>query len=297
MPVLTSLTQPQAMDADSFQGTAPAGGTAVRLQTAEPRGQADTAPGYDPRLIEIEHFDFFYGPQQVLFDVNLTIPERHVTALIGPSGCGKTTLLRSLNRMNDLIEGAHHRGDIRIRGRSIFDPHLEVIALRKRIGMVFQKSNPFPKSIFENVVYPLRVAGVRQRAVLEEVAERSLRAAALWDEVKDRLHSSALGLSGGQQQRLCIARAIANQPEILLMDEPCSALDPVATARIEELILELKRQFTIVIVTHNMQQAARISDFTAFFYLGRLEEAGPTHKIFTSPKSKRTEDYVTGRFG
>ncbi|MGA4644892.1 phosphate ABC transporter ATP-binding protein PstB [Limisphaera sp. 4302-co] len=253
--------------------------------------------GADPRLIQIEHYDFFYGDHQVLHDIQLDIPERRVTALIGPSGCGKTTLLRSINRMNDLVEGARHRGDIRIRGESIFHPHLEVIALRKRIGMVFQKSNPFPKSIFENVVYPLRVAGVRQRSVLEETAERCLRAAALWDEVKDRLHTSALGLSGGQQQRLCIARAIANEPEILLMDEPCSALDPVATARIEELILELKQRYTIVIVTHNMQQAARISDFTAFFYLGRLVESGPTQRIFTSPKHKQTEDYVTGRFG
>jgi len=260
-----------------------------------PAGTA--ADGSDPHLIQIENYDFFYGTHQALHGVNLDIPERRVTALIGPSGCGKTTLLRSINRMNDLIDGAHHRGDIRIRGQSIFDPHLEVIALRKRIGMVFQKSNPFPKSIFENVVYPLRVAGVRQRSVLEETAERCLRAAALWDEVKDRLHSSALGLSGGQQQRLCIARAIANEPEILLMDEPCSALDPVATARIEELILELRQRYTIVIVTHNMQQAARISDFTAFFYLGRLIEWGPTERIFTSPKHKQTEDYVTGRFG
>jgi phosphate transport system ATP-binding protein len=248
-------------------------------------------------LIEIADFDFFYGTHQVLHGVNLAIPEKRITALIGPSGCGKTTLLRSLNRMNDLIEGAWHRGDIRLRGASIFDPHLDVIALRKRIGMVFQKSNPFPKSIYENVVYSLRVAGVRNRARLDETVERSLRAAALWDEVKDRLHASALGLSGGQQQRLCIARAIANQPEILLMDEPCSALDPVATARIEELILELKKEFTIVIVTHNMQQAARVSDFTAFFYLGALVEFDTTSNIFTCPKQKRTEDYVTGRFG
>jgi phosphate transport system ATP-binding protein len=298
MNLLTLSPYRHAMDQDPPQVTdRPAATPAVRMHPAADTAAAASTGSPDPRLIEIEHFDFFYGPQQVLFDVNLQIPERHVTALIGPSGCGKTTLLRSINRMNDLIEGTYHRGDIKIRGRSIFDPHLEVIALRKRIGMVFQKSNPFPKSIFENVVYPLRVAGVRQRALLEEVAERSLRAAALWDEVKDRLHTSALGLSGGQQQRLCIARAIANQPEILLMDEPCSALDPVATARIEELILELKRQFTIVIVTHNMQQAARISDFTAFFYLGRLVETGPTQKIFTCPKHKQTEDYVTGRFG
>ena len=251
----------------------------------------------NPSIIKIEAFDFFYGPVQVLHGVNLDIPERHVTALIGPSGCGKTTLLRSLNRMNDLIDGIRHHGDIRIRGESIYHPHLEVIALRKRIGMVFQKSNPFPKSIYENVVYSLRVAGVKNRAELDLAAERSLEAAALWDEVKDRLESSALSLSGGQQQRLCIARAIANQPEILLMDEPCSALDPLATARIEDLILDLKKQFTIVIVTHNMQQAARISDLTAFFYLGKLIEFDQTRKIFTNPVQKQTEDYVTGRFG
>jgi phosphate transport system ATP-binding protein len=266
------------------------------------RAGADTLPESQPdatnrRFIEIEAFDFFYGPVKVLHNVNLDISERHVTALIGPSGCGKTTLLRNLNRMNDLIDGVRHEGDIRIRGESIYHPHLEVIALRKRIGMVFQKSNPFPKSIYENVVYSLRVAGVNSRAELDLAAERSLRAAALWDEVKDRLDTSALSLSGGQQQRLCIARAIANQPEILLMDEPCSALDPVATARIEDLILDLKKEFTIVIVTHNMQQAARISDFTAFFYLGQLIEYDQTRKIFTSPVQKQTEDYVTGRFG
>ena len=264
--------------------------------------QADTRPksrpeDFNPRFIEIEAFDFFYGPVQVLHAVNLDIPERHVTALIGPSGCGKTTLLRNLNRMNDLIDGVRHRGDIRIRGESIYHPHIEVIALRKRIGMVFQKSNPFPKSVYENVVYSLRVAGVKNRAELELAAERSLRAAALWDEVKDRLNTSALSLSGGQQQRLCIARAIANQPEILLMDEPCSALDPIATARIEDLILDLKKEFTIVIVTHNMQQAARISDYTSFFYLGQLIESNHTPTIFTNPAQKQTEDYVTGRFG
>jgi phosphate transport system ATP-binding protein len=264
------------------------------------RADDHTAPrpeGFDPRFLQIEAFDFFYGAAQVLHGVNLDIPERHVTALIGPSGCGKTTLLRNFNRMNDLVDGAFHRGDIRIRGASIYHPHLEVIALRKRIGMVFQKSNPFPKSIYENVVYSLRVSGVKDRAELDLAAERSLQAAALWDEVKDRLNTSALSLSGGQQQRLCIARAIANQPEILLMDEPCSALDPIATARIEDLILDLKKEFTIVIVTHNMQQAARISDHTAFFYLGRLIEYDQTRIIFTNPVQKQTEDYVTGRFG
>jgi len=270
---------------------------ALRLNTTAAGLTAPPEGSFNPRLIEIQNFDFFYGTNQVLHGINLDIAERHVTALIGPSGCGKTTLLRNLNRMNDLVDGIHHRGDIKIRGSSIYHPHLEVIALRKRIGMVFQKSNPFPKSIYENVIYSLRVAGVRDRARLDETVERSLQAAALWDEVKDRLHTSALALSGGQQQRLCIARAIANQPEILLMDEPCSALDPVATAKIEELILDLKQQFTIVIVTHNMQQAARISDHTAFFYLGQLVEFGPTNRIFTSPAKKQTEDYVTGRFG
>jgi phosphate transport system ATP-binding protein len=268
----------------------------MRLATAAPA--APLAQGsFEPRLIRIESFDFFYGAAQVLHDINLDVPERHVTAFIGPSGCGKTTLLRSLNRMNDLIDGIRHRGDIKIRGESVYHPHLEVIGLRKRIGMVFQKSNPFPKTIYENVIYSLRVAGVKHRARLDETVERSLKAAALWDEVKDRLHTSALGLSGGQQQRLCIARAVANRPEILLMDEPCSALDPLATARIEDLILDLKKDFTIVIVTHNMQQAARISDHTAFFYLGKLIEYDATTRIFTNPAHKQTEDYVTGRFG
>ena len=251
----------------------------------------------DQRMIQIVKFNFFYGPTQVLFDLNFDIPEKRVTALIGPSGCGKTTLLRNLNRMNDLIDGIRHNGEIRIKGQNIYDPHLEVIALRKRIGMVFQKSNPFPKSIYENVIYSLRVAGRINKQELDRVVEDSLKGAALWDEVKDRLHQSALGLSGGQMQRLCIARAIANRPEILLMDEPCSALDPVATSKIEELIQDLKKEFTIVIVTHNMQQAARISDFTAFFYLGRMVEYDTTEKIFTNPSQRQTEDYVTGRFG
>jgi phosphate transport system ATP-binding protein len=251
----------------------------------------------DQKLIEIIKFNFFYGATQVLFDLNFEISEKRVTALIGPSGCGKTTLLRNLNRMNDLIDGIRHNGEIRIKGQNIYDPHLEVIALRKRIGMVFQKSNPFPKSIYENVVYSLRVAGRNSKQELDRVVEESLKGAALWEEVKDRLHESALGLSGGQMQRLCIARAIANRPEILLMDEPCSALDPVATSKIEELIQDLKKEFTIVIVTHNMQQAARISDFTAFFYLGRMVEYDTTEKIFTNPSQRQTEDYVTGRFG
>jgi phosphate transport system ATP-binding protein len=249
-------------------------------------------------FIQVRDFNFFYNQtHQVLFDLNLDIPERKVTAFIGPSGCGKSTLLRNINRMNDLVDGVRHQGDILIDDRSIFDPMIEVISLRKRIGMVFQKSNPFPKSIYENVVYALRVAGRNNRSELDEVVEKSLKAAALWKEVKDRLHESALGLSGGQMQRLCIARAIANKPEILLMDEPCSALDPIATGKIEELIHELKKQFTIVIVTHNMQQAARVSDKTAFFYLGRLIEYDRTEVLFMNPKNEQTEAYVSGRFG
>jgi phosphate transport system ATP-binding protein len=247
-------------------------------------------------FIEVDHFNFHYGPKQALFDVHMQIPENRVTAFIGPSGCGKSTLLRNLNRMNDLIDGVHHEGDIRIGGRSLYDPTVEVISLRKRVGMVFQKYNPFAKSIYENVIFSLRVAGRSKKSELDETVERALRASALWDEVKDRLHDSAFGLSGGQQQRLCIARAIANQPEILLMDEPCAALDPLATLRIEELILELKSQFTIVIVTHNMEQATRCSDRTAFLYMGRLIEYGETMQIFENPKHAETEAYITGRF-
>jgi len=247
--------------------------------------------------IQVKGYHFYYGDNQVLFDVNFEMPERQVTAIIGPSGCGKSTLLRNINRMNELIDGVRHTGDILIKGQSVYDPALEVTEIRKRIGMVFQKSNPFPKSIYENIIYSLRMAGEKKKSVLDEAVETGLKAAALWDEVKDRLEDSALSLSGGQMQRLCIARAIANQPEILLMDEPCSALDPIATAKIEELIYELKKDFTIVIVTHNMQQAARISDWTAFFYLGKLIEFNNTKKIFVNPDQKQTEDYVTGRFG
>jgi phosphate transport system ATP-binding protein len=247
--------------------------------------------------ISIRHYDFFYGSHQVLFDISMEIPAKQVTALIGPSGCGKSTLLRNLNRMNDLVDGIKHRGDIFINGKTIYDPRLEVISLRKRIGMVFQKSNPFPKSIYENVVYGLRVSGGRSKAELDEACERALKASALWDEVKDRLSESALGLSGGQMQRLCIARAIAVRPDVLLMDEPCSALDPIATGKIEELILALKKDYTVVIVTHNMHQASRVSDRTAFFYLGKLIEYDKTVTIFTNPAQKQTEDYITGRFG
>ena len=249
-------------------------------------------------MIDIQDLDFAYGNHQVLFNVNLEIPERAVTAFIGPSGCGKTTLLRCLNRMNDLIDSARiTRGALSINAVNINAPDLDVVDLRRRVGMVFQKSNPFPKSIYDNVAYGLRIAGVTKRSLIDDAVEKSLRAAALWDEVKDRLVKNALGLSGDQQQRLCIARALAVEPEIVLMDEPCSALDPIATAKIEELIHQLKTQYTMVIVTHNMQQAGRCSDHTAFFYLGRLIEFGSTAKIFSNPSERQTEDYITGRFG
>jgi len=249
-------------------------------------------------MIDVRDVDFCYGSNQVLFNVSLDIPAQAVTAFIGPSGCGKTTLLRCINRMNDLIEGARiTRGAIRLGGVDINSPEVDVVDLRRRVGMVFQKSNPFPKSIYENISYGLRIAGVTKRSQIDAAVEKSLRGAALWDEVKDRLDTNALGLSGGQQQRLCIARALAVEPDVVLMDEPCSALDPIATAKIEELIQDLKKQYTIVIVTHNMQQAGRVSDYTGFFYLGKLVEVGPTTKIFTNPSEKRTEDYITGRFG
>ncbi|MFH2000009.1 MAG: phosphate ABC transporter ATP-binding protein PstB [Planctomycetota bacterium] len=248
-------------------------------------------------VLDIERFSLWYGEKQALFNISMPVPEGKVTALIGPSGCGKSTLIRSVNRINDLIENLRIQGVMRLKGDSIYDPMQDVIELRKRMGMVFQKPNPFPMSIFENVIYPLRIDGVRKKNLLEEVCEKSLRGAALWDEVKDRLFDNALGLSGGQQQRLCIARAIAAEPEMLLMDEPCSALDPIATGKIEELIYELKGSYTILIVTHNMQQASRTSDFTAFLYLGRLIEYGTTLDIFNKPALKETEDYITGRFG
>jgi phosphate transport system ATP-binding protein len=249
-------------------------------------------------IIEIENVDFCYGTSKALHGITLNIKEREVTAFIGPSGCGKSTLLRCLNRMNDLVDGARvTAGRIKIDGVNINDSRVDVIELRKRVGMVFQKSNPFPKSIYDNITYGLRIQGEKQKARLDEIVERSLRGAALWEEVKDRLHQSALGLSGGQQQRLCIARAVAVEPEIILMDEPCSALDPIATAKVEELIHELKKQFTIVIVTHNMQQAARCSDRTAFFYLGKLIEYAETRTIFMNPGNPQTEAYVSGRFG
>lgn len=247
--------------------------------------------------LEIQHFSLWYGLKQALHDISMPIPRGEVTALVGPSGCGKSTLLRSVNRMNDLIDGISISGEILLGGESIFAPGVDVIELRKRMGMVFQKPNPFPMSIFENVVYPLRIDGQRDKRVLSQVCEQSLRGSALWDEVKDRLNESGLGLSGGQQQRLCIARAIASDPEVLLLDEPCSALDPLATGKIEDLIDNLRGRYTVLIVTHNMQQASRISDYTAFMYLGRLIEFGRTLQIFTKPYLQETEDYVTGRFG
>ena len=253
--------------------------------------------GEQGEVIQIRDFNLWYGAAQALFDNNFSVERGLVTALIGPSGCGKSTLLRCFNRMNDLIDNLHIAGQIEFDGYDIYAPRIDVIALRKRMGMVFQKPNPFPMSIYENVIYPLRVDGVRSKAVLDETCERALKAAALWEEAKDRLDASALGLSGGQQQRLCIARAIAGDPEVLLMDEPCSALDPIATAKIEELIDELRGRYTVIIVTHNMHQAVRVSDNTAFMYLGRLIEYGDTDAVFQNPQRARTQDYVTGRFG
>jgi phosphate transport system ATP-binding protein len=276
----------------------------TRHRDAGTEGREHSAYGGTPKVhpmahpaVEVRKLDLFYGSHHALHGIDLTIAEKEVTAFIGPSGCGKSTLLRCINRMNDLVDNCRIEGSIRIHGREIYAPRVDVISLRKRIGMVFQKANPFPKSIFENVVYSLRLDGIRKKSVLEAAAEKSLSGAGLWEEVKDRLHGSALALSGGQQQRLCIARAIAAEPEVLLMDEPCSALDPIATHKIEELMGTLRKQVTIVIVTHNMHQAARVADTTAFFYLGKLVEAGPTDRLFSSPVHKQTEDYVTGRFG
>jgi phosphate transport system ATP-binding protein len=261
--------------------------TVITQKTAEPSKNTFT----------VENVSFYYGDKRALTAINLEIAERKATAFIGPSGCGKTTLLRCLNRMNDLILNTRVEGEIKLDGKNIYDPSMDVINLRRRVGMIFQKWNPFPKSIYENIVYGLRIVGINNRSYLDETVEKSLRRAALWDEVKDNLHKSAADMSGGQQQRLCIARALAVEPEVLLMDEPCSALDPISTAKIEELIHELKDTFTIVIVTHNMQQAARVSDYTAFFYLGELVEYGETGKLFTNPDKRQTEDYITGRFG
>ena len=273
---------------------------ADRARAGIPQGSPEaSANGEPPRRVKIEtrKLDFFYGKSQALFDISMQIPEKSVTALIGPSGCGKSTFLRTLNRMNDIVEGAHHSGEILLEGINIDGQEIDVVALRKRIGMVFQKSTPFPKSVFENVAFGPRLSGTRDRRELEEIVTTCLQRAALWDEVKHRMSDSAMSLSGGQQQRLCIARALATNPDVLLMDEPASALDPRSTSSIEDLIFQLKENYTIVIVTHNMQQAARVSDVTAFFYQGHLVEMGDTQQLFTKPREKHTEDYITGRFG
>lgn len=257
----------------------------------------DKNAGIQEAKLSLNQINFYYGAHQSLFNINAQIIKNQVTSFIGPSGCGKSTLLRCLNRLNDLIEGARLEGTVLIDGVNILGPDVDVTDLRKRVGMVFQKSNPFPKSIYENVAYGPRLHGMRQRNQLDQIVEQGLKGAGLWDEVKDRLHASAFGLSGGQQQRLCIARALAVKPDVLLMDEPCSALDPVATGKIEELLFSLKQDLTVIIVTHNMQQAARVSDWTAFMYLGELVEFGLTKQMFTTPAKKQTEDYITGRFG
>ena len=266
--------------------------TAVVTRVEEPAPAVEEAG-----TLEARSYSFWYGKKQALKNISVLIPARSITALIGPSGCGKTTFLRSINRLNELIPGIRHEGDISLDGLSIYRRDLDVVALRQRVGMVFQRWNPFPKSIYDNVSYGPRINGITSRPELDELVETSLRRAALWDEVKDRLRQSALGLSGGQQQRLCIARALANRPELLLLDEPASALDPIATQKIEELLYELKSELTIIIVTHNLQQAARASDHTAFFYLGELVEFGQTEMMFTRPREERTDAYITGRFG
>jgi len=261
------------------------------------RSSDTLSTGNEAPCLTVNNLNLYYGKKQALIDVNLVIPEKKVSAFIGPSGCGKSTLLRCFNRMNDLVDGCRIEGEVNLYDSNIYQKGVDVAELRRRVGMVFQKPNPFPKSIYENVAYGLRLQGVKNRRLLDEVVEKSLRGAALWDEVKDRLHESALGLSGGQQQRVVIARAIAIEPEVLLLDEPASALDPISTLKIEELISELKNDYTIVIVTHNMQQAARVSDYTAFMYMGELIEFSDTNTIFTNPQNKQTEDYITGRYG
>ncbi|HEV8242271.1 MAG TPA: phosphate ABC transporter ATP-binding protein PstB [Thermoanaerobaculia bacterium] len=279
------MTEPQAAAANP---------EVIAAAVQAPAGEAEVFA--DP-VFDVRDLSLWYGEKQALKTISLQIPQRRITAFIGPSGCGKSTLIRCLNRLNDLVEGVRIEGDVLFEGDSIFDPRLDVNLLRKRIGMVFQKSNPFPKSIWENVAYGCKLQGITKRKELDDIVEKSLRNAALWDEVHDRLHESALGLSGGQQQRLCIARAIAVEPEVILLDEPCSALDPIATAKVEELMQNLKDEYTQVIVTHNMQQASRVSDYTAFLYLGELIEFGETEKLFIKPGKQQTEDYITGRFG
>ncbi len=265
--------------------------------TLKPRAPAALGPERGAPAVDVKNFDFSYGPRQVLRKLNFAVERKAVTAIIGPSGCGKSTFLRSINRLNDLIAGVHHAGDILVEGQSVYAPGTDLVALRQRVGMVFQRPNPFPKSIFDNVAYGPALNRLVPKRDIPDLVERCLRQAALWDEVKDRLDEPGTGLSGGQQQRLCIARALGNEPEVLLMDEPCSALDPIATQKVEELMFELKKHYTIVIVTHNMQQAARVSDFTGFFDRGELIEFDETERIFTTPAHERTEAYITGRFG
>jgi phosphate transport system ATP-binding protein len=285
----------QARQAEDIQVTEPKT-HAIDMSALNREGQ-NLSLEQEEKCLKVDHLDLFYGEKQALHDINMEIPKKRVTAFIGPSGCGKSTLLRCFNRMNDLVDGVRIEGQIQLEGQNIFDKKVEVADLRRRVGMVFQKPNPFPKSIYENVAYGLRIQGINKKRVLDETVEWALRGAALWDEVKDRLHENALGMSGGQQQRLVIARTIAVEPEVLLLDEPASALDPISTLKIEELIYELKSKFTIVIVTHNMQQAARVSDYTAFMYMGDLIEFGDTDSLFTNPTKKQTEDYITGRYG
>jgi len=294
-PALPSSSDPSSAP-HAARGVAPPPAV-PEARSASPAADPALRPAIENPLLHVEGLSLWYGRKHALQDISLEIGAKMVTAFIGPSGCGKSTLLRCFNRMNDLIDDLRIEGDIRFEGESIFASGTDVYSLRKRIGMVFQKSNPFPKSIYENVAYGCRIHGIRRRSDLDEIVEKSLRGAALWDEVKDRLHESALGMSGGQQQRLCIARAIAVEPEVILLDEPCSALDPIATAKVEELMQELKKDYTLVIVTHNMQQASRVADFTAFLYLGKLIEYGLTTKVFINPMKKQTEDYITGRFG
>ncbi len=283
-PVAPGVDEPQARTHSIDMDSLGRGMRKLRLEEEE-------------TCLDIQNLNLFYGEKQALYDISLTIPKKRVTAFIGPSGCGKSTLLRSLNRMNDLVDGCRVNGKILLEGQEIYGKRVEVSDLRRRVGMVFQKPNPFPKSIYENVAYGLRIQGINKKRTLDEVVEWSLKGAALWDEVKDRLHESALGMSGGQQQRLVIARTIAVEPEVLLLDEPASALDPISTLKIEELINELKSRYTIVIVTHNMQQAARVSDYTSFLYMGQQIEFGDTDTVFTNPTQKKTEDYITGRYG
>jgi phosphate transport system ATP-binding protein len=300
-PALRPTERPRGLVSQRVAGSHPPLRSANLMQAIS-RGEAvqpevHASVGKEEQVLQVEDFCLWYGQKKALHNVTMSIPRGKVTALIGPSGCGKSTLLRSVNRLNDLLDIARIEGNMRLNGDPIYHTGVDVIELRKRMGMVFQKPNPFPMSIYENVVYSLRIDGERNKQVLDEVCEHSLRGAALWDEVKDRLRESALGLSGGQQQRLCIARAIAAEPEVLLLDEPCSALDPIATGKVEDLIHELRGEYSVLMVTHNMQQASRTSDYTAFMYLGRLIEYGATPDIFTTPHLKETEDYVTGRFG